>query len=143
MFEKSDLEKILPHRGSMMLLDRAEVDENGTAHGYKTITGNEFFLDGHFPQNPIVPGVILCEILAQSACVLLADKAASGVTTLFTGLDKVKFRSPVRPGQTVETQCRITAQKGQFYWAEGKCTADGKLCAAAQFSFALIGSEDK
>lgn len=137
---RTELEAILPHRNSMLLLDSAEAVD-GVAHGVKTIRGDEFFLDGHFPGNPIVPGVILCEILAQSACVLLQQQVTGKVTTLFTGLDKVKFKNPVRPGDTLQTECEITAQKGCFYWAHGKAVVNGKLCVSADFSFAVIKEE--
>ena len=91
---KQELMEILPHRNSMLLLDEATADGE-IGRGKKKINGDEYFLDGHFPGNPIVPGVILCEILAQSACVLIADKTESeDITTLFTGLDKVRFKNP-------------------------------------------------
>ena len=93
---KEEIMQIIPHRDNMLLLDEAQAAD-GKAHGKLRITGDEWFLKGHFPGNPVVPGVILCEILAQSACVLLAD-AAQGQTPYFTGLDKVKFRNPVKPG---------------------------------------------
>ena len=97
-----------------------------------------FFLQGHFPGNPIVPGVIQCEMLAQSACALLAEDAAQNVTPMFTGLDKVKFRGMVKPGDTVETECEITRQRGMFYFAKGTGRVNGKVCVSAEFSFALI-----
>lgn len=135
---KQELMGILPHRNSMLLLDEATA-EDGIGRGKKKITGEEFFLDGHFPGNPIVPGVILCEIMAQSACVLIADKAQSdNITTLFTGLDKVRFKNQVKPGDTFETEVTITKSKGVFYWASGKGFVDGKLCVSAEFSFAII-----
>ena len=101
--KKEEIMKILPHRDHMLLLDDVENVE-GTAVGHYTVRGDEFFLKGHFPGNPIVPGVILCEILAQSACVLLQDALGEGKIPVYTGLDKVKFRSPVRPGDTIETR---------------------------------------
>lgn len=135
---KQELMNILPHRNSMLLLDEA-VAEDGVGKAKKHITGDEFFLDGHFPGNPIVPGVILCEILAQSACVLIAEKAeGKNVSTLFTGLDKVRFKNQVKPGDTFCTEVTITKSKGVFYWAEGKGFVDGKLCVSAEFSFAVI-----
>ena len=141
--KKEELMSILPHRNQMLLLDEA-VAENGVAKGKQTITGDEFFLDGHFPGNPIGPGVILCEILAQSACVLLIDEAqGKKVSTLFTGLDKVKFKNPVKPGDTFETEVSITKSKGVFYWASGKGYVDGKLCVSAEFSFAVIPEKEK
>ena len=96
---------------------------------------------GHFPGNPVVPGVIQCEMMAQSACVLLASGAAEGCTPMFTSLDKVKFRGQVKPGDTLETECEITRQRGNFYFAKGKGSVNGKVCVSAEFSFALVKSE--
>ena len=139
--QREELMQILPHRGTMLLLDRASADGD-TARGERRIRGDEFFLDGHFPGDPIVPGVILCEILAQSACVLLSTQG-DAVSVRFTGLDKVRFKNPVRPGDLFETECRITKSKGVFFWAEGKGRVNGQLCVSAEFSFAVIPSEPK
>lgn len=139
---RQEIMTILPHRDAMLLIDEAEVVD-GKAHARRTIQGDEFFLQGHFPDDPIVPGVILCEILAQSTCVLLSGASAESIRTLFTGLDKVKFKHPVRPGDTVETECEITAQKGPFVFAKGKGFVDGKLCVSAEFSFAVLPKDNK
>ena len=133
---QEEIKKILPHRDHMLLIDEAELRE-GKAYGKKAICGDEFFLQGHFPGNPVVPGVILCEILGQSACVLLSAEG-EGKTPFFTGLDKVRFKNSVRPGDVFETECTLLKQKGPFYWAEGKGYVNGKLCVSAEFSFALI-----
>ena len=93
---------------------------------------------GTFPGEPVVPGVILCEILAQSACVLLADGGTDGATPMFTGLNNVKFKTPVKPGDTIETECVITKSKPPFFFASGEGKVDGKLCVKAEFSFALV-----
>ena len=129
---------ILPHRDNMLLLDDVE-NKDGTAVGHYTVRGDEFFLKGHFPDNPIVPVVILCEILAQSACVLIQDAMREGKLPVYTGLNNVKFRSPVKPGDTVETQCHIKRAKHPFYFAEGSVSVDERLCVSAEFSFTITG----
>ena len=136
---REEIMGILPHRDHMLLLDDAE-ELDGTAVGHYTVRGDEFFLKGHFPGNTIVPGVILCEILAQSACVLMRGAMGEGQPPVYTGLNNVKFRSPVRPGDTVEARCRIRRAKHPFYFAEGTVTVDGRTCVLAEFSFAMTGA---
>lgn len=136
---REELMTILPHREDMLLLDDAS-REGEEAVGHYHVRGEEFFLRGHFPENPIVPGVILCEILAQTACVLMEDAMAEGKLPVYTGLNNVKFRSPVRPGDTVETRCRIKRAKHPFYFAEGTVSVDGRLCVSGEFSFAITGA---
>ncbi|MCI8619779.1 MAG: beta-hydroxyacyl-ACP dehydratase [Oscillospiraceae bacterium] len=136
---REEIMKVLPHRDSMLLLDDVE-NKDGDALGHYTVRGDEFFLQGHFPNRPIVPGVILCEILAQSACVLLQDAMKQGELPVYTGLDHVRFHAPVLPGDTVETQCRIKRAKPPFYFGEGTVTVDGRLCVSAEFSFAITGA---
>ena len=136
---REEIMGILPHRDHMLLLDDAE-ELDGTAVGHYTVRGDEFFLKGHFPGNPIGPGVILCEILAQSACVLMRGAMGEGQLPVYTGLNNVKFRSPVRPGDTVEARCRIRRAKHPFYFAEGTVTVDGRTCVSAEFSFAMTGA---
>lgn len=136
---RQEIMGILPHRDAMLLLDDV-VSRDGVAVGHYHVRGEEFFLRGHFPGNPIIPGVILCEILAQSACVLLRDQMAPGTLPVYTGLNNVRFRSPVRPGDTVETRCRIRRAKHPFYFAEGTLSVDGRLCVSAEFSFAITGA---
>ena len=85
MLNLEEIKNILPHRDNMLLVDEAEIVDETTSRGKYTITGEEFFLKGHFPGNPVVPGVILCEMMGQSSCVLLADKV-TGCTPYFTKL---------------------------------------------------------
>jgi len=134
---REEIMDILPHRGDMLLLDEAELID-GVSHGKYHVRGDEWFLSGHFPGNPVVPGVVLCEILAQSACVLLAGGNTSGAATYYTGIDKARFKAPVKPGDTVETECELTRVKAPFYFARGRAKVNGKLCVSAEFSFAVI-----
>ena len=136
---REEIMGILPHRDNMLLLDDVE-NTDGTAVGHYHVRGDEFFLKGHFHGNPIVPGVILCEILAQSACILMKDVMTDGKIAVYTGLNNVKFRSPVKPGDTVESRCSIKRSKHPFYFAEGTVTVDGRLCVSAEFSFAITGA---
>lgn len=140
--KRDELKKILPHREPMLLLDEAEVVD-GVAHGRITITGDEFFVQGHFPDNPVVPGVILCEMLAQNCCVLMGDglSGQENVTPFYTSLDKVRFKHPVRPGDTVELTCQITRHRGPFYFASGEARVGDVLCVTAEMSFALMPAE--
>ncbi len=134
---KIDIQTALPHRKPMLLIDEAGVDDEGNALGFYTVTGDEFFLKGHFPGNPIVPGVILCEMMAQTCGVLLSD-ATKGKTPFFTSLDKVRFKNPVLPGDRIEFRCEIIKSKPPFYFAKGKGFVLNKLCIQGEFSFALV-----
>lgn len=134
---REELKKILPHREPMLLIDEAELKEENLAVGKYTVKGDEWFLQGHFPGMPIVPGVIQCEMMAQTCCVLLADKV-KGHLPLFGGLDKVRFKSQVRPGDTLVLECSLTRSRPPFYFAKGKGTIDGKTAVSAELSFALM-----
>lgn len=135
---REEIKKILPHREPMLLLDDAE-KADGAAVGHYLVRGDEFFLQGHFPDSPVVPGVIQCEILAQSACVLLSDIMAEGKLPMYTGLNNVSFHNPVRPGDMIETRCEIVKARHPFYRAKGTLSVGGRLCTRAEFSFAVVG----
>ena len=132
-----NVESLLPHRAPMLLLDTISL-EGDLARGEKTIRADEFFVQGHFPGHPVVPGVILCEILAQSACALMQIDAEGSKRPMFTGLDQVRFRHPVVPGDCFRTEVKLTKHKGPFYWAEGQGFVKDRLCVEAKFSFALV-----
>ena len=136
---REEIKNLLPHREPMLLVDEITVDEEGTAHGLYRVRGDEFFLQGHFPGNPVVPGVIQCEMLAQNCCVLLmGDEEARGATPFYTSLDKVRFKRPVRPGDTVDLVCSITRARGPFRFATGTASVNGEVCCRADMSFALV-----
>ena len=91
---------------------------------------------GHFPGNPIVPGVIICEIMAQS-CVLLIDNVPEGKLPVYAGLDKVRFKKMVRPGDTIVVKARLQAKKEDYYVLEAKATVDGQICCKGLLSIFL------
>lgn len=134
---REEIKGLLPHREPMLLVDEASVMEDHTAVGRYTVRGDEWFLQGHFPGNPVVPGVILCEMMGQTCCVLLADKIV-GMTPYFTGIDKVKFRNSVLPGDTIEMYCAIKRSLRTFYFTECSAYVNGKLCVSGELSFALV-----
>ena len=137
---RDELKKILPHREPMLLIDEAELRGDNLAVGRCFIKGDEWFLQGHFPGMPIVPGVIQCEMVAQTCCVLLADQVR-GKITLFTGLEHVRFKHKVQPGDTLEIECSLVKSRPPFYFAKGKGSVNGEPAVSAELSFALLPPE--
>ncbi len=133
---RDEIMRILPHRDSMLLLDTAERTEPGCARGSYTVKGDEWFLNGHFPGNPVVPGVILCEIIGQASCALFSD-AIQGKTPYYAGIEKARFRRMVRPGDTIEIEVRELRSKLNVHVIEGSAKVDGQLACAGEFSFVI------
>lgn len=135
--DREELKKHLPHREPMLLLDEAEIDQSGVAHALYRIREDEFFCRGHFPDNPIVPGVIQCEMMAQSCAVLVLD-ALKGKTPLYTGMEKIRFKHVVRPGDLCEITAHLDDVRGNIYFCSADIKVDGKLCCKGSLSFALV-----
>ena len=143
-----DIEEIkafLPHREPMLLVDSLEEEvvtgANGEvvryAIGTYRVRGDEFFLQGHFPDYPVVPGVILCEMMAQSCALLLRDEIKSK-RPLYTGIDNVRFKHQVRPGDTIVLRSTITERRQSLILAKAEAKVDDKLCCRGSFSFMLV-----
>lgn len=138
---RDEIKKILPHREPMLLIDEVNLNEDGSATGYYKVRGDEFFLQGHFPGNPIVPGVIQCEMMAQSACAMFEDKMKEGNLAVYTGLDKVRFRGMIRPGDLIKIDTKLLKSSHPMYVLHGEVTVDGKKCASGDFSFVITKND--
>lgn len=137
---RDEIKQMLPHREPMLLVDEMEMDENGVVHGKYLVRGDEFFLQGHYPGHPVVPGVILCEIMGQSSSMLM-QKELEGKTPFYTGIDKTRFKNSVYPGDLVEVTAKIVMNRGMLYFIEAKACVGEKVCVEAVLSFALIENE--
>ncbi|MCL1790110.1 MAG: beta-hydroxyacyl-ACP dehydratase [Peptococcaceae bacterium] len=137
--KREAIKNILPHREPMLLIDETELAGETSISRY-TVRGDEFFLQGHFPDKPVVPGVILCEMMAQSAC-LLINTDGKKFTPYFTGLNNVRFKKIVTPGDTVTFISAITSQKSTFYFMKSEGYIEDKLCICGELSFAVVREE--
>ena len=133
--DKTAIKKILPHREPMLVIDDVEL-QDGISVGKYTVRGDEFFLQGHFPCNPVVPGVILCEMMAQSSCLLVDWE--ENCTPYFTGLNKVRFKHKVLPGDTIIFKCELISKKQPFYFVKGSGYVNDTLCVSGELSFAVL-----
>ncbi|HVL24417.1 MAG TPA: 3-hydroxyacyl-ACP dehydratase FabZ [Thermomicrobiales bacterium] len=139
------IQKIIPHRYPFLLVDRIiELVPGERAVGLKNVTNNEPFFQGHFPSYPVMPGVLIVEAVAQvGAVAMLSQDAHQGMTALFAGIDKVRFKRQVKPGDTL----RMEVELGQFRRGVGTGTAtatvDGDLACKGEFMFALVPDPTK
>jgi len=136
-----EIKRILPHRYPMLLVDRiVELVPGKYVKGYKNITGNEDVFNGHFPQQAIFPGVMICEAMAQVAGVLgfvtTGNKAEDGYLLLFAGLDNVRFKRQVIPGDRLDMEVDFIAGKRGIYKVKCKASVDGELVCNADLMFA-------
>lgn len=133
---REEIKNYLPHREPMLLVDDV-VLEGDMAIGHYHVRGDEYFLQGHFPGYPVVPGVILCEIMGQCSCALILDELP-GRLTFYAGLDKVRFKNQVRPGDTITVKGRITNRRGLTFFVDAEASVEGKLCARGTLIFMLV-----
>ena len=140
MLENIDIQKILPHRYPFLLVDRVtELEDGKRAVGIKNVTVNEPFFQGHFPQNPIMPGVLIVEALAQVGAVMLLSMPENrGKLGVFTGIDAMKFRRQVIPGDTLTLEAELLMYRHGMGKAKVSATVEGKIAAAGEISFAVI-----
>lgn len=140
MLNKEQIKQIIPQREPFLMIDEVEEcipGESSTA--YKYVKEEEWYFKGHFPGNPIMPGVLIAESLAQTGAVsILGMEENKGKNALFGGIDKMKFKRQVVPGDTLKLEVKIIKRKGPIGIGEGIATVDGKLAAKGEFTFAVI-----
>lgn len=130
MLDINDIKKIIPHRYPFLLVDKIiECDDDSNIVGIKSVTMNEPFFQGHFPDFPIMPGVLIVEAMAQVACILGMRilKKEGNASVFFTGIDGVKFRKPVVPGDVLRLELTKVKQRGELFRFEGKALVDGQV----------------
>lgn len=135
-----DIQKILPHRYPFLLIDKiVEFEEGKKVVGIKNVTANEPQFTGHFPGNPIMPGVLICEALAQAGAVLLLSMPENkGKLGVFTGINNFKFRRQVVPGDTMMLEAELIQYRHSMGKANVKATVDGQVAAMGEISFAVV-----
>ena len=138
----SEILKRIPHRYPFLLIDRAEDYRPHTSiTGFKCVTFNEPHFPGHFPENPVMPGVLIIEALAQTGAVLMSkslDADVSGRTILFMSVDNARFRSPVRPGMVLRMEVNVLRHRGDVFKFRGEARVDGKLVAEAEWGAMVV-----
>lgn len=139
VYTTKEIMEIIPHRSPFLLIDTIEELEEGVrAVGKKCVSFNEPYFAGHFPGNPVMPGVLLIEAMAQTGAVaMLGLPAWKGKTAYFAGIDKARFKRKVVPGDVVLFEVTIIKQKGPIGVAEAVATVDGEVAAKAEISFAV------
>jgi 3-hydroxyacyl-[acyl-carrier-protein] dehydratase len=140
----NQIKQLLPHRYPFLLVDRVtSVVPGQRATGYKNLTANEQFFEGHFPFKPIMPGVLMVEALAQLACIaILLKPEYKGKLGVFTGIDGFKFKAMAQPGDRLEMEVELLKMRGPVGKLKASAKIDGKLCCEGEISFAMIDSQN-
>jgi len=143
-FNCAEIQKIIPHRYPILMVDRVKLFGDGTkkAVGYKCVSGNEPFFQGHFPGQPIMPGVLIVEAMAQTSCVMFLSRPQfKNCLAYFMGIDKVKFRKTVIPGDVLELKVEVIRDSGRKGKVKGEAYVNGKLATEAEFMFIIVDKE--
>ena len=141
----NEIIKLIPHRYPFLLIDKVtDIVINESITGIKSITFNEPFFPGHFPEHPVMPGVLILESMAQSAACLVSyqnKSLSSNNLVFFTGVEKAKFRKPVTPGNELILKINLISNKRTFYKFNGEAFIQNELVASAHFSAMLVNEE--
>ena len=140
----AEVARRIPHRYPFLLVDRAEdYRPHQSIVGIKCVTINEPFFQGHFPGNPVMPGVLLVEAIAQSGAVLMSkslDADTTGKTIFFMSLDNCRFRHPVRPGDVLRMPVEVVRARADVFKFKGRALVGDKVAAEAEFAAMVVGN---
>ena len=139
MLDRAAIQDIIPHRDPFLLLDRVlELESGVSAVSELDVSSNAFWVPGHFPDYPVMPGVLIVEALAQCGAVaLLSVPENSGKLAFFGGIDKVRFKRQVVPGETLRLECVITKTRGPIGFGSARASVDGTLACSGELMFAI------
>lgn len=140
------IKRMIPHRYPFLLIDRVEqIRKNESAIGIKNVSANEPYFQGHFPSEPVLPGVLIVEAMAQTAGVLVVETLEmidQDLLVYFMTIDNCRFRNKVTPGDVLELHVRITRSRGRVFRFAGQAKVAGKLVAEAEFSAMIVDQDD-
>lgn len=138
MLNSDEIREILPHRSPFLLIDRVLDMDDTTIHARKCVSTNEPYFAGHFPGRQVLPGVLLAEALAQTGAVLLLSKEENrGKLAYFAGINKMRFRAQITPGDVLDLYVRFTRRKGSLVFADVRAECEGKTVCTGEILCAL------
>lgn len=140
MLNKEEIKNIIPQREPFLMIDEVEEFVPGeSCTAYKNVSADEYYFKGHFPGNPIMPGVLIVESLAQTGAVaILSMEENKGKNALFGGIDKIRFKKQVVPGDRLKLEVKIIKRKGPIGIGEAIATVNGKVAAKGELTFAIV-----
>ncbi|OGW26466.1 MAG: 3-hydroxyacyl-[acyl-carrier-protein] dehydratase FabZ [Nitrospirae bacterium GWC2_42_7] len=142
MMNINEIMKYLPHRYPFLLVDRiVDLQPGVSITGIKNVTMNEPFFQGHFPGQPIMPGVLIVEAMAQVAGVMAFSSGVEGKSVFFMSIEKAKFRRPVVPGDQIKIEIRLLQQRGNVWKFAGSALVEGKTASEAEFTAMVTNKE--
>ena len=140
MLNKEEIKNIIPQREPFLMIDEVEQYMPGeSCTAYKNVNKDEYYFKGHFPGNPIMPGVLIVEALAQTGAVaILSMEENKGKNALFGGIDKLRFKKQVIPGDRLKLEVKIIKRKGPIGIGEAVATVEGKVAVKGELTFAIV-----